>query len=175
MSVRVLLCAAGLTVAAGGASALPPVHGRADDAKVEQARAGVEAHRERVAWAERMAKRGYLSQAQAQAERARLAEAEAALLKAEAATVDHSGGGFFTGLARRYAAQIFAAQKKVEIAQAHADQARERSAWAERMVKMKYMSPAQAQAQRARMTEAADTLRKATEELDALRPKPEKP
>jgi hypothetical protein len=173
MSVRVLLCAAGLAFAAGDVRALPPVRDRAD-AKVEQARADVEARRDRVAWAERMARRGYVSQAQVQAERARLAEAEVALLKAEAATADHGGGGFFAGLARRYAAQILAAQKKVEAATARLDAARERAAWSERMVKLKYMSPAQSQAERARATEAADALRKATDELDALRPKPEK-
>jgi outer membrane protein TolC len=174
MSVRIVLCAACLTFAAGEVRALPPIGERVREAKVEQARADVEARRDRVSWAERMVKKGYMTPTQAQIERAKLADAEAALLKAqEELNALRPEGGVFTGLAR-FALRLRAAQAKVEAATAQLDIARERAAWSERMVKKGYMSAAQAQAEQARAAEAADTLRKATEEFDALRPRPEK-
>ena len=69
---------------------------------------------------------------------------------------------------------VRAAGAKVEAAKAQVELTRERAAWAERMVKLKYMSPAQAQAERTRAADAADALRKAAAEFDAIRPRPEK-
>jgi predicted negative regulator of RcsB-dependent stress response len=173
MSGRILLGVVCLTLAAGESRALPPIGERVREARVEQARAEVEARRERVAWAERMARMGYLSAAQAKAERTRLTQAEAALLQAEGAA-GRDEVGALTGLARRYAIQVLVARKKLELAQARFDSFRERAAWSERMVKRGYVTAAQARADRARVTEAADALRKATEELDALSPRPDK-
>jgi hypothetical protein len=164
MSVRILLCATCLVLAAGDV--------RAEDAKVEKARADVEARRDRVAWAERMVKKGYISDAQLREERTNLAVAEAALRRAEWDAKRPEG--FFAELAHRYATQILTARLKVERTQAALDMLRERAAWADRMVKLKYMSSAQAQADRTRADAAADELRKATEALDALRPRPDK-
>jgi outer membrane protein TolC len=63
-----------------------------------------------------------------------------------------------------------AAREKVEAAQAAVDAWAERVAWAERMVKLGYISPAQAQADKARLAEAVIGLQKATEELKSLTP-----
>jgi hypothetical protein len=51
--------------------------------RVNTLRADVEQHRERAAWAERMVKLAYMSQAQAQVERAKLQELQAELAKIE--------------------------------------------------------------------------------------------
>lgn len=48
---------------------------------------------------------------------------------------------------------------KVRLAEGDVEQSRERSAWADRMVKMKYMSPAQAQAERSKLESTLETLR----------------
>lgn len=165
MSVRTVLCAACLVFAAGEL--------RADDAKVKQARADAEARRERVAWAERMAKQGYISDAQLRGERVKLAAAEAAVLTAEGSAA-RPDEGFFAGLARRFAARVGAAQGKVKAAEVQLEMARERAAWSDRMVKKGFLTAAQAQVELARVTEADAALRKATDELDALRPRPEK-
>lgn len=170
MSARIVRCAVCLALAAGEARAVPPAAG----AKVERARVDVEQSRERAEWAERMAKKGYMTPAQARAERAKLADAEAALLVAEDELKGlRPEGGFFAGLAR-HVGRVRTAGAKVEAAKAHVELTRERAAWADRMVKLKYMSPTQAQVERARAADAADALRRATEEFDALRPKPEK-
>ncbi|HJZ59540.1 MAG TPA: hypothetical protein VKE74_31640 [Gemmataceae bacterium] len=97
MTVRVLLCVAGLILSAGGLQAQPSQPNPAslllsDDLqriyeaarRVEIAQSDVEQNRERAAWAERMVKKGYMSQAQAQAERSRMIAAELAVLKARA-------------------------------------------------------------------------------------------
>jgi hypothetical protein len=174
MGVRILLGVVCVTLAAGEAWALPPIGERVREAKVEQARAAVEQVRERATWAERMARKGYMTDAQLRGERARLAEAEAALLKARAElNALRPEGGPFTALAR-FVVRVRAARAKVEAATAQAEQARERAAWAGRMVRKGYMSPVQAQAEQARAAEAADTLREATEEFDALWPRPDK-
>jgi outer membrane protein TolC len=174
MSTRILLGAVCLTFAAGESRALPPVGQRLREAKVEKARANVEARRDRAAWAERMLKKGYMTPGQAQVERAKLAEAEAALLRAQAELKAlRPEGGFFAELVR-HVLRVRAAEAQVEAAREQLDVARERAAWSERMVKKGFMSPVQAQAEQARATEAADRLRQATEEVDALRPRPEK-
>lgn len=48
---------------------------------------------------------------------------------------------------------------KVRLADSDVEQNRDRSAWADRMVKMKYMSPAQAQAERSKLDSSMETLR----------------
>src|SRR5438067_9677872 len=74
MTVRVALCVAGLTLSAGGlraeppdpqpiADALRPLHAAA--LRVRLAQIELEQTRERAAWANRMAKKGYMSPAQA--------------------------------------------------------------------------------------------------------------
>jgi len=171
---RVLLCVALPALAAGESRALPPVGERAAEARVQKARADVGMLRDRALWAERMAKKGYVTDAQLRDERARLAGAEAALLAARAELKAlRPEGGFFAGLAA-YALRVRAAGAKVEAAQARLESARERAAWSGRMVKKGYMSPVQAQADQARAADAADALGRAAAELDALRPRPEK-
>jgi HlyD family secretion protein len=48
---------------------------------------------------------------------------------------------------------------QIRLAESEVDQNRERSAWAERMVKQRYMSPAQAQAERSRLDSSVEKLR----------------
>lgn len=48
---------------------------------------------------------------------------------------------------------------QVRLAESDVEQNRERSAWAERMVKMRYMSPAQAQAERSKLESSIEKLR----------------
>ena len=48
---------------------------------------------------------------------------------------------------------------QISLAQSTVEQSRERSAWAERMVKLSYMSPAQAQAERSRLDSSLEDLR----------------
>lgn len=52
--------------------------------RLERARADLEQRRERLAWSERMFKRGYIAASQTQADEAHLRAAEAALQRAEA-------------------------------------------------------------------------------------------
>lgn len=54
---------------------------------------------------------------------------------------------------------------QVQLARSEVEQNRERAAWADRMVKMRYMSPAQAQAERSRLDSSLEKLRS----LDAKR------
>lgn len=48
---------------------------------------------------------------------------------------------------------------QIRLAESEVEQNRERTAWAERMVKMRYMSPAQAQAERSRLESSIERLR----------------
>ncbi len=58
-----------------------------------------------------------------------------------------------------YKRQVDDATGKVRLAESDVEQSRERSAWADRMVKMKYMSPAQAQAERSKLESNMENLR----------------
>jgi len=58
-----------------------------------------------------------------------------------------------------YRRQIDDANGKVRLAESDVEQSLERSAWADRMVKMKYMSPAQAQAERSKLQSNQENLR----------------
>src|SRR5262245_35081237 len=95
MTVRVVLCVAGLILSAGGLRAQPPVPDPeslflSEDlqriyvaaVRVELAQSNIEQYRERAAWADRMVKLKYMSPAQGEAERVRLKSAELDLLKA---------------------------------------------------------------------------------------------
>ena len=64
--------------------------------------------------------------------------------------------------------RVYEAARRIDLAQIDVEQNRERVAWADRMVKQKYMSPAQAQAERSRLTAAELALLKARVELKAL-------
>ena len=142
---------------------------RADD-PVERARAEVESRKERVAWAERMVKMKYLAENQLRAERARLAAAEVALLKAQAGRrKGEPEGGVFDRLTR-LALQALVARADIDRARSDLEMARERAAWSVRMVKMGYLTPAQAKADEARAAAAADRLKKATDALKPIEP-----
>src|SRR5262249_37567588 len=58
-----------------------------------------------------------------------------------------------------YRRQLDEITGKVRQTEGDVEQNRERSAWADRMVKMKYMSPAQAQAERSRLDSSVESLR----------------
>jgi multidrug efflux pump subunit AcrA (membrane-fusion protein) len=58
-----------------------------------------------------------------------------------------------------YKRQLDEITGKVRQTEGDVEQNRERSAWADRMVKMKYMSPAQAQAERSRLDSSVESLR----------------
>jgi multidrug efflux pump subunit AcrA (membrane-fusion protein) len=57
---------------------------------------------------------------------------------------------------------------KVRLADADAEQYRERAAWADRMVKLSYLSAAQAQAERSKLESAVENLRSLRAKLDQL-------
>jgi multidrug efflux pump subunit AcrA (membrane-fusion protein) len=57
---------------------------------------------------------------------------------------------------------------QVRLAESDVEQNRERSAWADRMVKQKYMSPAQAQAERSRLDSSLEKLRGLRSQRDLL-------
>ncbi len=57
---------------------------------------------------------------------------------------------------------------QVRLAEATVEQNRERAAWAERMVKLSYMSPAQAQAEKSRLDSSVETLRSLKAKLQQL-------
>lgn len=63
------------------------------------------------------------------------------------------------GEAGDYKRQLDEITGKVRLAESDVEQNRERSAWADRMVKMKYMSPAQAQAERSKLDSSMESLR----------------
>ena len=98
-----------------------------------------------------------------------IAEAENALVVAEIELVKYTGVGnalaAVCGLAvsanesGSYQQQLDDLTGQVRLAESDVEQNRERSAWADRMVKMKYMSPAQAQAERSRMDSSVEKLR----------------
>ena len=58
-----------------------------------------------------------------------------------------------------YRRQVDDATGKVRLAESDVEAYRERSAWADRMVKMKYLSPAQAQSERAKLQSSLESLR----------------
>jgi multidrug efflux pump subunit AcrA (membrane-fusion protein) len=63
------------------------------------------------------------------------------------------------GEAGDYKRQLDEITGRVRQTEGDVEQNRERSAWADRMVKMKYMSPAQAQAERSRLDSSVESLR----------------
>ena len=70
-----------------------------------------------------------------------------------------AGGPATLAEAGDYKRQLDDLTGKVRLADSDVEQNRERSAWAERMVKMKYMSPAQAQAERSKLESSLENLR----------------
>ena len=80
-----------------------------------------------------------------------------------------------TGIGIRVARTIAGNRRRVEIAQVNLEQFRERAAWADRMVKLKYMSPAQGEVERIRMLEAElGVLEARIQFRKLLAPKPNK-
>jgi hypothetical protein len=102
MSVRIILCAVVLVLASGSAeaqtAAAPPPKPKSNAItlneaflrlriaaiEVEVARSNLEQFQERAAWADRMAKKGFISPSQVTVDRVRAAEAHIAYLKARA-------------------------------------------------------------------------------------------
>jgi type II secretory pathway component GspD/PulD (secretin) len=66
-------------------------------------------------------------------------------------------------------------KEQVALAESNVEQSRERAAWAERMVKLGYMSAAQAAAERSRLTSAQEKLTQARQKLKELQGGPDKP
>jgi outer membrane protein TolC len=171
MIARMLLCAGCLVLAAGPVRAdepQPEKRSRAAQKKVEAARAAIDVWTERVAWAERMVSRGYISRAQLDVDKARLAEAVIGLQKATEELKALTPSGSLTGTLARVARRYQIAKAEADLARSNLEQYRERAAWSERMVKKGYMSPAQAQAERSRVDAAAADLEKAVERLKAV-------
>lgn len=73
-----------------------------------------------------------------------------------AAVIGGAGTLVETGLYRQ---QYDDLTGQLRMAESDAEQNRERAAWAERMVKMRYMSPAQSQAERSRLESSVEKLR----------------
>jgi hypothetical protein len=71
--------------------------------------------------------------------------------------------------------RIYITALQVEVAASQLEQSRERAAWADRMVKLKYMSPSQALAERERLVAAELAVLKARDAFRELAsPKPGK-
>ena len=78
--------------------------------------------------------------------------------------------------AKKLQQQITDAEKRLILAQSEMEQARDRSAWSERMVTKKYLSPSQAEADKVKLLAAEHKLELAKRDLDQLfgKKKPEK-
>lgn len=139
-------------------------------AKVELAKANLEQAKERAAWAERMMKQKYISAAQREVELVKVTAAELALDKATAALEDAPPSADDMPTLGRLDRGVRIAKVEVELARSNVEQARERAAWAARMVKQKYVTESQAKADQVRVAEAELALVKAEAALRAVSP-----